>query len=258
MHESRIGRLGRSTRAALLAALVLATSAVFATAAQATVLIQNHSDPAGSDVSFPFHLDRPSPLAPIDFLLKDGQTRSFGPMQGVVVATALPPRGWQVADIRCVGPSMDRFAIDIPAGRVTIQHGLHDESICSFTQRQVSAPTGPGVSPQPPDSALRKLPRQRKAALVAVFPGRRRATMRVTIVRRSILRTTMTWRHHVVAISRVVRRRGVYDVTLHLPRRSAVMLRRNGHRRTIVQLRMVVKPRRGATSVFRHRVIVPL
>jgi hypothetical protein len=267
MHE----RAARPCRAGLwrilLAAIAVGGGGFLAQDAGATVIIQNHADPAGDPALFAYHLDLPSGLPPADFVLRDGEESGFGPFEGTVVAGAAPPAGWRVADIRCTGSDLTRFQIDVAQGRVTIQHQINDDQICSFTHRRIaasggapptSASSGPGLAPAPPASAIPLVVAPRSAALLDVFPLRRAATARVKIVRRSVIKTKLLWRGRVVGVSRVVRPAGLYDVTVRL--RSSVVrrFRREGRRRVTVSIRMVVVPRPGAPSVFRYGVIVPL
>jgi hypothetical protein len=272
-HVCGIRRRRRALRSTLLAAIVLAGSGALAQGAGATILIQNHTDPAGAPEPFSYHLDLPSGLPPVDFQLRDGGDRSFGPFGGQAMVTEHPPAGWHVADIRCVGQSPADFAPDVPNGRVTIQHHIEAEQICAFTNRPGPAPTpappgavpaptssspAPGLAPAPPTSAVPLITPRRKAAVVRVIPRRRGATARVDIVRRSVIKTQLLWHGRVVGISRVVRPKGTYDVTVRLQPNVARTLQRQGRKRVTMAVRMVVAPRPGSPSVFRYGVIVPL
>jgi hypothetical protein len=258
------------TRTILIAAAAVAGSGLLAQGAAATVVIQNHTDPAGDPATFAYHLDLPGGRPPADFVLRDGGQMDFGPFEGTVVATSNPPAGWQVADIRCTGADLTHFDIDIAHGRVTMQHRINDDQICAFTHRRIDEPgtatpaspptasSDTGLAPAPPTSSIPLIVAPRRAALLHVFPRRRAVTARVNIVRRSVIKTQLLWRGRVVALSRVVRPAGLYDVTLRLAPSFARRLRHEGRRRVTVALRMVVVPRPGATSVFRYGVIVPL
>ena len=239
--------------------------------AGATLLVQSHTDPAGDPALFSYHIDFPGGLAPADFQLSDGQESAHGPFAGQAVAAEVPPAGWYVADIRCVGPDPAAFAIDVPNGRVTVQHRINDEQICSFTNRRnpvspspAAPPAGSspapseGIAPAPPTSAVRQVAAPRRAALTAVAPRRRGAMGRVVLVKRSVVKTQLLWHGHVVGTSRVVRAAGRYDVTVRLRPSVVRKLRHAGRKRVTMTLRMVVVPNRGATRVIRSGVIVPL
>src|SRR3954453_8396379 len=66
----------------LLAAIAVAGGGLVAQDAGATVIIQNHADPAGDPAMFAYHLDLPSGLPPADFVLRDGEESGFGPFEG--------------------------------------------------------------------------------------------------------------------------------------------------------------------------------
>jgi hypothetical protein len=260
----------RRTRwgAAAIGAMALALGAATTHPAGATVLIQNHTDPAGDPAVFSYHLDLPGGLPPSDFALRDGEEQGFGPFAGQVVAVDLPPAGWHVADVRCVGPSTAAFVIDVAAGRVTMQHGMFEEQICSFTNRRNASSAAPdsslpspapGIAPAPPTSALRHVVAPRRATLIAVLPRRRGATARVVLVQRSLVKTQLLWHGRVVGVSRVVRPPGMYDVTVPVRRSVVGRWRHARTRRVTLTMRMVVVPLgHGATTVLRSGVIVPL
>jgi hypothetical protein len=259
-------------RAILIAAAVAAAGGLLAQGAGATVIIQNHSDPAGDPAEFSYHLDLSGGRPPADFVLHDNEEKGFGRLEaGTVVASAGPRAGWRVADIQCTGSDLSHIAIDVAAGRVVLQHDVTDDQICSFTYRRVAATgSGPassapasrssntGLAPAPPRRAIPLVVKPRKAALLTVFPRRRAATARVNIVRRSLIKTQLLWRGRLVGISRVVRPAGTYDVTIPLAPSLVRQLRREGRKRVTMSIKMVVVPRPGATSVFRYGVIVPL
>jgi hypothetical protein len=266
-------RCRRRWEATALSAMVAAAVAVVAATAQpagATLLIQNHTDPAGDPAAFSYHVDLPEGLPPADFQLGDGQEWGFGPFAGQVVAVELPPPGWHVAQIRCVGPDATAFDIDVAAARVTTQHGATDEQVCSFTNRRNApslsssgpspAPTTyPGIAPAPPTSATRNLPVQRRATVIDVRSRHRGAMARVVLVKRSIVKTQLLWRGRAVGTSRVVRQAGMYDVTVRVRPSTMRQLRRTGRKHVTLTLRMVVVPTEdGSTTVFRSGVIVAL
>jgi hypothetical protein len=267
-----LGGHGRTRlRALVVAALAVAGSGAVAQGAGATVIIQNHSDPAGDPALFPYHLDLPN--GPADFQLRDGEDKGFGSFMGTVVATAHPPAGWTVADIQCTGSEPAAFAIDVPHGRVTMQHNATDEQICSFTNRKAAPPNprapgapappapapAPGVAPAPPGNIAPRVVQARKAAVLQVFARRRAAIARVNLVRRSVIKGQLFWRGRPVGVSRVVRQPGTYDLTVRLRRDALRQLRRGGRKRVTLTLAVVVAPRpRGAATVFRSGVIVRL
>jgi hypothetical protein len=111
--------------------------------------VTNHNDPAGDPTVISYRIQIPTQSAPIDFALHDGEYKGFG-FEGLVVVQALVPSGWEVADIQCTGPNPAGFNIDVPNGRVTLQHGVSDEQFCSFTNRRKSASGGSssGVTPR--------------------------------------------------------------------------------------------------------------
>jgi hypothetical protein len=262
-----LGGHGRTIlRVAVLAALAVAGSGAMAQGAGATVIIQNHSDPAGDPALFSYHVDLPK--GPADFQLRDGEDKGFGSFMGSVVATAHPPAGWTVADIRCTGSDPAAFAIDVPHGRVSMQHKATDEQICSFTNRRTAPPNpgapgappaAPGVAPAPPANIAPKVAPARKAAVLQVFARRRAAIARVNLARRSVIKGQLLWRGRPVGVSRVVRQRGTYDLTVRLRRDALRQLRRGGRNRVTLTLAVVVAPRPGgAATVFRSGVIVRL
>src|SRR5215208_1650449 len=122
-HPTRLTdpRPGREARLLLLATLVVAFMAAPASEASATLELQNYNNPAGDPTLITYRLfaGGPEPLIP-DFTLGDGGKVSFGPDPNrygrSYTFQALPPAGWQVADIRCVSftPGTGVFAYDIP------------------------------------------------------------------------------------------------------------------------------------------------
>jgi hypothetical protein len=248
-------------RRSLIGALVVISFAVTAAPAAATVEIHSHNDPAGDPTVMGYRLQPPAPAAAIDFTLHDGEYKGFGPFEGVVVAQALPPAGWEVADIQCTGPNPAEFTIDVPNGRVTMQHGISEDQICSFTNRRKSASGGSssGVTPAPSTPATGpSLATPRGPALLGVKVGRGFAAATVRITRRSVIKTQLWRGKRVVGTSRVVRKAGVYDVTVSIDPKVRRALRHDGRKRVQLTLRVVVVPQHGLTRVFRYRVLVRL
>jgi hypothetical protein len=248
-------------RRSLLGSLVAIAFAVTAAPASATVDVTNHNDPAGDPTVISYRIQIPSQSAPIDFALHDGEYKGFGPFEGVVVVQALVPSGWEVADIQCTGPDPAAFSIDVPNGRVTLQHGVSDEQFCSFTNRRKSASGGSssGVTPSPPNPATgASLVVPRGPALLGAKVGRGYAAATVRITRRSVIKTQLWRGSRVVGTSRVVRKAGVYDVTVSIDPKVRRALRHQGRKRVQLTLRVVVVPERALTRVFKYRVLVRL
>ncbi len=247
-------------RGSLLGSLMAIAFAVTAAPASATVEIHNHNDPAGDPTVISYRLQPPAPNAPVDFTLHDGDYKGFGPYEGIVVVQALVPSGWQVADIQCTGPNPAEFTIDVPNGRVTMVHGKTEDQICSFTNRRQSASGGPstGVTPAPSQGTLPGQPLPRGPALLGAKTGRGFAAATVRITRRSVIRTQLLRGTRVVGTSRVLRKAGVYDVTVSIDPRVRRALRHEGRKRVQLTLRVVVAPIHGLTRVFRYRVLVRL
>jgi hypothetical protein len=247
-------------RRSLLGALLSVTFAATAAPAGATVEIHNHNDPAGDPTVIAYRLQPPAPSAPVAFTLHDGEYKGFGPFEGVVVAQALVPAGWQVADIQCTGPNPAEFTIDVPNGRVTMMHGVSEDQICSFTNRRKSASgeSSSGVTPAPSQGTLPGQPLPRGPALLGARSGRGYAAATVRITRRSVIKTQLLRGTRVVGTSRVVRKAGVYDVTVSIDPRVRRALRHDGRKRVQLTLRVVVAPINGLTRVFRYRVLVRL
>jgi ribosomal protein L31E len=244
----------------LLGTLLLVSFAATAAPAGATVDITNHNDPAGDPTVIAYRLQPPAPMAPVDFALHDGEYKGFGPFEGTVVAQALVPAGWEVAGIQCVGPDPAAFAIDVPNGRVTMTHGINDEQYCSFTNRRLSASGGASssVTPTPPPGAVATQLLARGPALLGAKSGRGFAAATIRITRRSVIKTQLWRGSRVVGTSRVVRKAGVYDVTVSIDPSVKRALRRQGRKEVQLTLRVVVVPLHGVTRVFRYRVLVRL
>jgi hypothetical protein len=254
-------RHGVLSRGALLALLVAILLAVTATEAGATVDVTNHNDPAGDPTPIAYRLFPPPPAAPVDFTLHDGEYQGFGPFEGIVVVQVLLPAGWQVEDIQCSGTTpQSAFAIDKTNGKVTINHGIADEQFCSFTNRLTTVPGGgsSGVTPAPPPNLAASIAIPDKPALLHVKAGRRYADATIRITRRSVIKSQLLWRGHVVGTAREVRKPGTYDVTVSIRPSTARRFRRQGRKRVTLTLRVVVVASRRPAHVFRYRVVVPL
>ena len=133
-------------RGSLLGTLAAIAFAVTAAPASATVEIHSHNDPAGDPtplIALPSSRAPRRPLTPVDFAAPmTASTRASARSKGIVVIQRGRPTGWKVADIQCTGPNPAAFTIDVPNGRVTMQHGASEEQICSFTNRGTDRPRG--------------------------------------------------------------------------------------------------------------------
>jgi hypothetical protein len=258
-------RRRRSASKGALAVCVLAIMGAAAPAAQATLRVINHNEPAGDPTAIGYRLSSTTvaQLVP-DFMLVDGEPRSFGPGPGTYTIQALVPAGWQVGDIQCVGPSPADFAIDVPNGRVTMVHGQNVEQTCAFTNRRASASVGgqaaagSGVAPAVPASELSKVTLPKKPALVRIRSGRRYASATVRITRRSVIKAQLLSGKRVVGSTRVTHQAGTYVVRVNVARRQLARLRAHGHTRATLTLKVVIVAANKATSVFRYRAIVRL
>jgi len=241
---------------------------VGATAADAgaTMRIVNHNDPTGDPAAIAYTFSSPTFSPPRMFALGDGEALTFGGFPGPYTAQALPPAGWQVGDIQCVGPrgSQD-FTVDVPNGRVTIVHldPINDDQTCAFTLRRAAAggafvAPGPGVAPSPPSAELPALRLPQSAALLRVTPRRGFAIVLIRLVKRSVVKAQMLRAGRVVATRRVVLAAGAHSVRIAMPSKIRRQLRRVGRKRTTVTLRLVVAERPGATRVFTYRALLPI
>jgi hypothetical protein len=138
---------------------------------------------------------------------------------------------------------------------------LGNEQFCSFTNRRKSASGGSssGVTPAPTNPANgASLVLPRGPALLGAKVGRGFAAATVRITRRSVIKTQLWRGRRVVGTSRVVRKAGVYDVTVSIDPKVTRALRHEGRKRVQLTLRVVVVPERALTRVFRYRVLVRL
>lgn len=256
---------GRSAGRGALAVCVLAIMGAAAPAAQATLRVINHNEPAGDPTQISYRLSSAteSPLVP-DFALVDGDYKSFGPGPGTYTVQARVPAGWQVGDIQCVGPRPGDFAVDIPNGRVTMTHGIDVEQTCAFTNRRASpsgggqATPGSGVAPSVPASEASKVALPKKPALLRVRSGRRYASATMRITRRSVIKAQLLSGTRVVGSARVTHQAGTYVVRVNVSRRQAARMRAGGRTRATLTLKVVVVAANKTTSVFRYRAIVRL
>jgi hypothetical protein len=178
-----------------------------------------------------------------------------------------------VEDIQCHGfaqpgyplsPTANVFSIDVAHGRVTMQHGVHDEQFCAFTNGRVSPSGGGGgggstISPAPPPNLTNAAALPNRTALLGVKVRRGYAVATIRLVRRSVVKSVLLRRGRVVGTSRAVRNAGRYDFTVSIDPKIRRALKRQGLKRVLLQLKVVVSGVRVRTThVFRFRVIVPL
>jgi hypothetical protein len=241
--------------------IIVAVLTVTAADAGATVRVESHNDPAGNPTGITYRLDSPQwTREPIDFVLHDGGTTSYGPKPGTYTVQALPPPGWKVNDIQCIGPDPADFTIDVAHGVVTMTHRAGSEQTCSFTNGRVGAsgPPSAGVAPSPPPDELPKVEVPRKVALLGVFPGRGFVDVRLRVIRRSTIKLHLRRGTRILAHKRVVRRAGVRRVRIRLRTDTRQWFRDRGHKRALFMLKIRVADRRGNKKVFWYRVIVRL
>lgn len=266
-------RPGRRPRILLLATLVVAFMGAMAATASATLEIQNYNDPAGDPtlITYRMFAGGPEPLVP-DFMLGDGAKTSFGPDPNVYghsyTFQALPPAGWQVADIRCVSKSgTGTFAYDIANGRVTITHDVGQDHFCAFTNRKASrsrsgggsggaAGGSTGVSPTVPGASPSS--RSKAPALLRVRGGRRFASATIRIARKSVIKAQLRKGKRVVGTTRVTHKAGTYVVKVALRKKWRRRYQHQGRKRVTFTLRVVVVGSNLATKVFTSGVIVRL
>jgi hypothetical protein len=239
--------------------IVVAFLTITAADAGATIRIESHNDPAGDPTGITYRLDSPQwTRAPIDVVLNDGETKTYGPKPGTYTVQALPPSGWKVNDIQCVGPDPAQFTIDVAHGIVTMTHGAGAEQTCSFTNGKVGAsgPPGTGVGPSPPPDELPEVKVPRKVALLGVIPGRGFVDVKVRVIRRSTIKLHLRRGTRVLARKSVVRRAGVRRVRIRLRPDTRRWFRDHGKKRVLFTLKVRVADRRGHKKVFWYRVLV--
>jgi hypothetical protein len=250
----------RSAGRGALAVCVLAIMGTAAPSAQATLRIENHTDPAGDPTVMTYNITRADQTwTSGDFNLDAiAWYRSFGQAGGTVAAPApyvvqaKLPTGWQVADIECLGAGRPgEFNVDVANGRVTMNHVNGDEQTCAFTNRRVSASgstgsSGSGITPSLPPAQLAKVALPNRPALLRVTTARRSATATVRVVRRSTIKGQLLWKGHVVGSARVVHKAGTYPFKVTLSKSGLRLLRSHHLKRATVTLRVVVTA--GKTS----------
>jgi hypothetical protein len=245
--------------------LMLAFLVVGVADAQATLRIQNHNVPAGDPTPITYRLNSPGWTEPIDFVLKDGEDRSFGPNAGTYTVQALLPTGWAVANILCESnpPIPGSVAPDVAAGVVTFTHHDDQHQTCSFTNGKLPAgggsPRSPGISPSPPASEIPPKLLPRHPAIVGVRAGRGYAEASIRITQRSIIKGWLL-RHKTVKVGkkRIEREPGTRVLRVKLQRKRMRRMRRRGLEQVTLTLRVAVTAPNGATHVFKHRVLVDL
>jgi len=272
------GRGDRSpARIVLLTVLSLASFALVASTAHATLRVINHNDPAGDPTRITYRLSTPtrSPLIP-DFQLPDEQCQlpqdashcgtSFGVDPTIYGTTyivqALVPPGWRTEAIECIGQGFPgEFTKDVANGRVTLVHQSKTaEQTCAFTNGRVSGSGGQassGVSPSVPASEASKVTVPRGPALIGIRVGRGFAAATVRIARRSVIRCQLLSGTTVVGTARVVRNAGTQTVRVTLRKKTWRSLLARGLKRKTFTLKVTVVAGK-ATHVFRHRVLVRL
>jgi hypothetical protein len=240
--------------------LVLIVVLALAAEAGATVRVASHNDPAGDRTAVTYVFDSPTwTREPIQFSLRDGDDRSFGPKPGTYTVQAAPPAGWQVIDIQCVGHGdAGEFVIDVPGGLVTIVHGADYEQTCTFTNGKIGAsgPRSSGIAPSPPKDELAKIRLPREVALLRVRTGRGFVEARLRLIRRSTIGARLHRGTRVLARKRISRRAGVRVVRLQLPPETRRWFRDHGRKRVLMKLRIRVADRRGNRKVFWYGVRV--
>ena len=239
---------------------------VAAPQAGATLRFENHNDPAGDPTMISYRLEGPTwSSSPFDFQLADADYKSFGVPAGTYTGTAVLPEGWQVADIQCLGPRPQDFAIDVANGRVTVTHGPTDEHICAFTNRRIprtgaASTPSPGIAPSPRPEELPKVVVPRRPAMLGVVAGRSFAKATIRITRRSVIKgRLLSSRGKILGRARLKREPGTHVLRVSLKPRNAQRMRRRGRDKVMLTLRVAVSAENGgATHAFKHRVMVPL
>jgi hypothetical protein len=270
-------RRGPRTRILLVAVLVLAFSGAMASNAWATLEIQSNNNPAGDPTLQTYALyngdgtlrgglkDNLNPFA-----LTEGERRSVGPPAGTYIWQAMPAPGWKVGDIQCfhVDPGTGNaiptlpgeFAIDVAAGRVTINHADGQDEYCAFTNVKITASgpsgvSGSGVSPTLPGTVTGSLS-QGKTALLRVLGGLHYAKAQVRISRKSVIRLSLLKGKSVVGTARYTRKAGTPTLTVKLRDSYRRSLKRKGVKKVTLTLKITIVGSNKATKVFRYGVVV--
>jgi hypothetical protein len=271
-------RRGPRTRILLVAVLVLAFSGAMASNAWATLEIQSSNNPAGDPTPQTYALYNgdgtlraglKGNLNP--FSLTEGERRSVGPPAGTYIWQAMPAPGWQVGDIQCfhVDPNTGNaiptlpgeFAIDVAAGRVTINHADGQDEYCAFTNVKIAA-AGPvggsgssGVSPTLPGTVTGSLS-QGKTALLRVLGGLHYAKAQVRISRKSRIRLTLLRGKKTVGTARYTRKAGTPTLRVKLRKSYYRSLKHRGVKKVTLTLKITIVGSNKATKVFRYGVVV--
>jgi hypothetical protein len=274
-------RRGPRTRILLVAVLVLAFSGAMASNAWATLEIQSNNNPAGDPTLQTYALynsdgtlrlglkDNKNP-----FTLTEGERRSVGPPAGTYMWQAMPAPGWKVGDIQCfhvdpaTGNAIDtlpgEFAVDIPNGRVTINHLDGQDEYCAFTNVKIVAGGGgggsgsgsnTGVSPTLPGTVTGALS-QGKTALLRVLGGLHYAKAQVRISRKSVIKLSLLKGKNVVGTARYTRNAGTPTLTVKLRDSYRRSLKRKGVKKVTLTLKITIVGSNKATKVFRYGVVV--
>jgi len=244
---------------------MLAFLVVGAADARATLRIENHNVPAGDPTPITYRLNSSTWTAPIDFVLKDGEERSFGPNAGTYTVQALLPAGWAVQSILCASshdhPATDGEVVtDVSAGIATFFHGPDQHQTCSFTNGKArTGPPSPGISPSPPASEIPPEQVSRHPAIVGVRAGHGYAEASILLTQRSIIKGWLL-RHKKVIVGkkRIERDAGTRVLRVKLQRKRMRRMRRRGLEHVRAILRVAVTAPNGATHVFKHRVLIDL
>jgi hypothetical protein len=267
--EGKVSYVARSCRARTIPLPLLIVAFVGATAADAgaSLRIASHNYPAGDPTPINYRLENPSwSASPFNFVLHDGEYRTFGQPAGTYTARALLPPGWKVIAIDCIGPDRPgNFVIDVPHAQVTMNHEVADEQTCSFTNGKASASGAPSsgpavsrISPSPPAQELAKVKVPKRVALLGVRARRGFAEVSLRLIRRSVVRLQLLRGTRVIARRQVRRRAGRRVVRIWVPAAMRQRLRSRGRNRVLLTLKLRVIERSGGATRFRYKVIVPL
>ena len=237
--------------------------------ASATLRVENFNDPVGDRTAMSYSISGGNLPAPIVFSLPVGEgthagESSYGPQTGTYVIQSTPAAGWRVADIQCVSNvSPNVFTIDVPNGRVTVNHSGTADDTCAFTNRRIgAAATGsagasaPGIAPTPPASETAGVALPKAAAVLRVATGRRFASGTVRVSRRSVIKGQLLRGKRVVGSVRLVRSAGTHVVRVTISQSARRALARL-NQPVRLTLRISVSPVGGKSAqVFRFGVRV--
>ena len=267
----------RRPRLLAVAVLVVVFMAAIAAKANATIEVQNYTDPAGDPTTFTYQLIanqipgafEPSAVIATD-MLSGGQKRSFGPDPAKYGPSytlhAVLPAGWQTVAIVCENkPGSATFTNDLANSSVTIApHAAGADHYCAFTNRKVSGPgavggsgTTPGVSPTTPGGGSSSS--SASPALLRVKAGTHFASATIRISRASTLKGTLVWKGKTVGTVRLKKTKaGTYTVKVKLSNKWAKTFKRQGRKKVTLSLRVTVVGSNKATKTFRSGVIVKI